>query len=98
MAEFSRPQPRPGIQARGLQDGIRKQIEAVANHSAPESCTETRRCALIEEVGFAFDSPPEEARFELSVPPKRKGRSEARHIGIARLQPGFERRRTCAQR
>ena len=35
--------------------------------------------------GSQENSPLEGTGFELSVPPKRRGRSEARHMGFARL-------------
>jgi hypothetical protein len=45
----------------------------------------SRAPTMIQEIGFALDSPLEGTGFELSVPPRRRGRSEARHMGFARL-------------
>jgi hypothetical protein len=35
---------------------------------------------MIQEIGSALDSPVEEARFELLVPPKERGRSEDANV------------------
>ena len=50
---------------------------------------ETRRCALIKEVGFARDSPLEGDGFELPVPRElglRRGRRLALHLGSLTLR------------
>jgi hypothetical protein len=46
-----------------------------------------RAQGVAPEIKFAGDSLLEEARFEPSVPPKRRGRSEPLRISFAPLQP-----------